>query len=326
MLIGFACLIASGSKAEAIIYEPVPEITYPDNNPWSKAKEELGRKLFFDPILSGDNSMSCSSCHRPEKSWTDGLPQAVGIRGGKVTRNTPSIFNAGYQSTFFWDGRAGSLEEQVLMSIQSEVEMHQSLEYLKRELKSQPDYREMFESAFADSEITPERIAMAIATFERTLITSETAYDRYWQGEKKAMSPAAIRGMKLFSGKAKCSICHNGPLFTDHQFHDIGLQEDKENFDKGRKNISGEIFHEGAFKTPGLRGVVSTDPYMHDGSLPDLRSVIDFYNQGGILGERKSPFISPIDLNENDKNDLLEFLISLDMNERNYKTQNQEIP
>jgi len=212
------------------------------------------------------------------------------------------------------------------MSIQSEVEMHQSLEYLKRELKSQPDYREMFESAFADSEITPERIAMAIATFERTLITSETAYDRYWQGEKKAMSPAAIRGMKLFSGKAKCSICHNGPLFTDHQFHDIGLQEDKENIDKGRKNISGEIFHEGAFKTPGLRGVVSTDPYMHDGSLPDLRSVIDFYNQGGILGERKSPFISPIDLNENDKNDLLEFLISLDMNERNYKTQNQEIP
>ncbi len=324
LLISLACLIVPVNDAEAIIYEPIPEITYPDNNPWSKAKEDLGRKLFFDPILSGDNSVSCSSCHLPEKSWTDGLPQSVGIGKQVLTRNSPSILNAGFQKTLFWDGRAKSLEEQALMPIQDKSEMDQSLEKLIGKLKSNPDYAEMFESAFPSSKITPERLAKAIATFERTLVTGKTAYDLYWQGDKNAMSSAAIRGMNLFSGKAKCSICHSGPLFTDHQFHNIGLTGSKNKQDEGRKKVTKEAFHNGSFKTPGLRGIASTAPYMHDGSLSTLKSVIEFYDLGGVARKGKSPFISPIGMSENEKNDLLEFLKALDGNGEAYPLLNQE--
>lgn len=298
-------------------------MTFPKNNPWSKAKEELGRKLFFDPILSRDNSVSCSSCHLPEKFWADGLPQSVGISKQPLKRNSPSILNSGFLKTLFWDGRAESLEEQALMPIQDVSEMNQDLKELMEELKSQTDYPKMFESAFGDSEINPERLAMAIATFERTLVTGDTAYDRYWQGDKKAISPAAIRGMNLFSGKAKCSICHSGPFFTDHQFHNIGLVEDISKKDKGRKNVTGEVFHIGAFKTPGLRGISTTGPYMHDGSLPDLQSVIEFYDEGGTPGAKKSPFISPIGLSENEKSDLLEFLITLGLDQGTYSSLNK---
>jgi len=214
----------------------------------------------------------------------------------------------------FWDGRAKSLEEQALMPIQDASEMGQSLEKLMGELKSNHDYRKMFESAFLNSEITPERLAMAIATFERTLITGKTAYDLYWQGDKNAMSAAAIRGMNLFSGKAKCSICHSGSFFTDHQFHNIGLPRNKNKQDEGRKKVTREVFHDRAFKTPGLRGIASTAPYMHDGNLPSLKSVIEFYDQGGVPSKGKSPFISPIGMSEDEKNDLLEFLKALDVN------------
>jgi cytochrome c peroxidase len=323
LLVSLTCLIAPDNYAEAIIYEPIPEITYPDNNPWSKAKEDLGRKLFFDPILSADNSISCSSCHLPEKSWTDGLPGSIGITKQALKRNSPSILNAGFQKTLFWDGRAKSLEEQALMPIQDANEMDQSLEGLMEELKSHDDYREMFESAFSNSEITPERLAMAIATFERTLVSGETAYDRYWQGDKNAMSSAAVRGMNLFSGKAKCSICHSGPFFTDHQFHNISFTKNKNIQDEGRKKITQEVFHDGAFKTPGLRGITSTAPYMHDGGLKSLKSVIEFYDQGGVPSKGKSPFIGPIGMNENEKNDLLEFLKALDVNGKAYSLLNQ---
>ncbi len=324
LIISLNCLIAPVNNAEAIIFEPIPEITYPDNNPWSKAKEDLGRKLFFDPILSGDNSVSCSSCHLPEKSWTDGLPQSVGIRKQVLTRNSPSILNAGFQKTLFLDGRAKSLEEQALMPIQDKSEMDQSLGELMEELESHPDYRAMFESAFSSLKITPERLAMAIATFERTLVTGNTAYDLYWRGDKNAMSSAAIRGMRLFSGKAKCSICHSGPFFTDHQFHNIGLTGSENEGDEGRKKVTKEAFHDGSFKTPGLRGIVSTAPYMHDGSLSTLKEVIEFYDLGGVARKGKSPFISPIGMSGNEKNDLLEFLKALDENGEAYPLLTQE--
>jgi cytochrome c peroxidase len=324
LLIGLTCLIVPVNNAEAIIYEPILEITYPDNNPWSKAKEDLGRKLFFDPILSADNSISCSSCHLPEKSWADGLPTSIGIKSQALKRNSPSIFNSGFLKTLFWDGRAQSLEEQALMPIQDASEMGQSLKKLVEELKSHDDYRKMFESAFPNSEITPENLAMAIATFERTLVTGKTAYDLYWQGDKNAMSSAAIRGMNLFSGKAKCSICHSGPFFTDHQFHNIGLTRNNNKEDEGRKRVTQEVFHNGAFKTPGLREVASTGPYMHDGGLTSLKLVIEFYDQGGVPSKGKSSFISPIGMSENEKSDLLEFLKALSVNGEAYSLLNQE--
>lgn len=315
----FFCLLFFSTQVSAIVYEPVPEVKFPDNNPWSKEKEELGEKLFFDPILSRDNSVSCSTCHKPEKFYTDGLPQSVGISRQPLKRNSPTIFNSAFQKTLFWDGRAGSLEEQVLMPIQDKNEMDQDLKNLVRELISKAEYRKLFEEAFGSSGITPERLAMAIAPFERTLVTGDTSYDRFWQGDKKAMSPSALRGMDLFSGKAKCSICHSGPLFTDQQFHNIGLSISGSKHDKGRKNVTGEIFHEGAFKTPGLRGISLSGPYMHDGSLPSLKLVIEFYDQGGVASQRKSPFISPIGLSDNEKEDLLQFLMSLGIENENYK-------
>jgi cytochrome c peroxidase len=324
LLIGLVFLIAPVNNVEAIIYEPIPEITYPDNNPWSKAKEDLGRKLFFDPILSADNSISCSSCHLPKKSWTDGLPGSVGIKNQVLSRNSPSLLNSGFQKTMFWDGRAKTLEEQALMPIQDKAEMGQSLEKLVEELKSRHDYREMFESAFPNSVITPERLAMAIATFERTLVTGKTAYDLYWQGDKNAMSSSAIRGMNLFSGKAKCSICHSGPFFTDHQFHNISFARNKSIQDEGRKKVTQEVFHDGAFKTPGLRGITSTAPYMHDGGLTNLKSVIEFYDMGGVSSKGKSPFISPIGMSENEKSDLLEFLKALSVDGEVYSLLDQE--
>ncbi|MBC8285340.1 MAG: cytochrome-c peroxidase [Nitrospinae bacterium] len=322
MILG--CSVAQMGKAEAIIYEPVPAMTFPENNPWSKAKEELGRKLFFDPILSEDNSISCSSCHLPEKFWADGLPTSVGIKNQVLKRNSPSILNSGFLKTLFWDGRAKSLEEQALMPIQDKAEMNQRMDELMKELESKSEYREMFESAFSDKKITPERLAMAIATFERTVVTGKTAYDRYWQGDKQAISLAAIRGMKLFSGKAKCSICHSGPFFTDQQFHNIGSVVNTSEKDKGRMLVTGEVFHEGAFKTPGLRGISSTGPYMHDGGLQDLQAVIEFYDLGGFSDERKSPFISPIGLSANEKSDLLEFLLTLGSKKNTYPPLNQD--
>ncbi len=314
------------AKVEAIVYEPVPEMTFPESNPWSQEKEELGRKLFFDPILSEDNTISCSSCHLPKKSWTDGLPQSVGIKNQVLKRNSPSILNSGFLKTLFWDGRTKSLEDQALMPIQDKAEMNQGLDKLMEELASKPDYRKMFKAVFSGSEITPEKLAMAIATFERTIITGKTAYDRYWEGDLEAISPAAIRGMKLFSGKAKCSICHSGPLFTDQQFHNIGLTSDQTKKDEGRKSVTGEAFHDGAFKTPGLRGISSTAPFMHDGGMPDLLSVIEFYDQGGFPDDRKSPFISPIGLDDNEKKDLLEFLLTLGSQKNAYPPFNQDSP
>ncbi len=311
--LSLAVFIIPVSYAKASVYEPLIPMEYPKDNPWSQAKEKLGKKLFFDKKLSGDNTKSCSSCHKPRFGWTDGKARAIGHQDKELARNSPTIINSGYSKTQFWDGRAQSLEEQALAPIQSPVELNQDLNSLIKELKEDQKYIELFKNAFGEPSITPENLAKAIATFERTIVSKTSAYDRYWKGDEDAMSPEAIRGMKLFFGKAKCSICHNGPFFTDHQFHNIGLAEDafKESA-KGRSKVTNEKFHVKAFKTPGLRDVGLTGPYMHNGSAKTLQDVIEFYNQGGSSSENKSPFISPIGMNAREKNDLLEFLISLE--------------
>jgi len=304
-------LINSISFAGASVYEPLDPISFPEDNPWSEVKEKLGKKLFFDKKLSGDNTKSCGSCHIQKLGWADGKRKAIGHRQKELSRNTPSIINSGYFKTQFWDGRAKSLEEQALAPIQSPVELNQDLDSLMNELREESEYVDMFKKAFGESGITKDNLAKAIATFERTIVSKVSAYDRYWQGDKDAMSSEAIRGMKLFFGKAKCSICHNGPLFTDHQFHNIGLADDSKENAKGRNKVTGEPFHKGAYKTPGLRDVTLSAPYMHDGSSKTLQDVIEFYDKGGALSKNKSPFISPIGLTSREKNELFEFLISL---------------
>ena len=300
------------SWAEESIYVPVPKMKYPRDNPWSEEKEELGKMLYFDPRLSGSNWISCATCHNPALGWGDGLPRAIGNGQNELGRHSPTVINSGYFDLQFWDGRAKTLEEQAVGPIQAAGEMNQNMDALIKELNSIPGYVQRFTKVFGASGITPENIGKAIATFERSVISKNSAYDKYWQGNKSAMSPSAVNGMNLFFGKAKCSVCHNGPAFTDSRFHNIGVkQHGPLEEDLGRHNVSKEDFDKAAFKTPGLRSIGLSAPYMHDGSEATLEDVIDFYNRGGDAKESRSPLITPLDLDAKEKKDLVKFLKAL---------------
>lgn len=301
------------AQAGDSFYEPLPEMKSPADNPWSKDKEELGKILYFDPRLSGSNWISCATCHNPGLGWSDGLARAIGNGQKELGRHTPTIINSGYFELQFWDGRAKTLEEQALGPIQAAGEMNQPLGELIKELQAIPGYVRLFKKVFGDSGITAGNIGKAIATFERSVVSKNSPYDAYWKGDKSALSPAAIQGMNLFFGKAKCSICHNGPAFTDSKFHNLGVKQQgplKE--DLGRYNVTKEDFDKGAFKTPGLRHVAKSAPYMHDGSEPTLEAVVEFYNRGGGDSKNKSPFMAPLELTAQDKKALVEFLKALE--------------
>ncbi len=311
---------ASVEAEDTSFYEPLPTGIYPQSNPWSQEKEDLGKLLYFDPRLSGDNSISCASCHHPDKGWSDGQPRAIGFGGKELGRHSPTVINSGYFEVQFWDGRAPTLEAQAKGPIQAAVEMNQNADELIEELGAIPEYREMFSKVFGDSGITFDNIAKAIATFERSVVSTNSAYDKYMQGDENAMSSAAVNGMKLFFGKAKCSICHNGPVLTDSGFHNIGVkQHGPLTEDLGRFNISKDDFDKGAFKTPGLRSISQSAPYMHDGSEATLKGVVEFYNRGGDVAENRSAFITPLELSEQEVLELVEFLKALDGEPLNVK-------
>lgn len=295
-------------------YVPLPEMKHPADNPWSKDKEELGKLLYFDPRLSGSNWISCMTCHHPGLGWGDDLPRPFGHgMNQKGGRNVPTVINSGYFEVQFWDGRAPSLEEQAKGPIQATIEMNQDVPELILELKAIPGYVKRFEKVFGSNSINLENIVKAIATFERSVVSKNAPYDKYFAGDRSAMSPSALNGMKLFFGKAKCSICHNGPAFTDSGFHNIGVkQHGPMKVDPGRFNVSKDEFDKGAFKTPGLRHITRTAPYMHDGSEATLEEVIKFYNRGGDVAENRSPFITPLGLSQQEEKDLVKFMKALE--------------
>lgn len=313
LLTGMLLFVSSNAQGVESFYEPMPSINHPADNPWSKDKEKLGKMLYFDPRLSGSNWISCATCHNPGLGWSDGLPRAFGDGQKELGRHTPTIINSGYFELQFWDGRARSLEEQALGPIQAAGEMNQSLPELVKELNAVPGYVRLFKKVFGASGITAENIGKAIATFERSVVSKNSPYDKYMQGNKKAMSSQAVAGMNLFFGKAKCSICHNGPAFTDNKFHNIGVKQQgplKE--DSGRYNVTKDEPDKGAFKTPGLRHVSRHAPYMHDGSEATLKDVIEFYDRGGDVEQNRSAFITPLGLTVREKKELLEFLQALE--------------
>ncbi|MDH3256091.1 MAG: cytochrome-c peroxidase [Nitrospinota bacterium] len=311
---------ATDTTEDTSFYEPLPAGIYPQDNPWSQEKEDLGKLLYFDPRLSGDNTISCATCHHPDKGWSDGHPRTIGFGGKELGRHSPTIINSGYFEAQFWDGRASTLEEQAKGPIQSPVEMNQKTDELIEELGAIPEYREMFSKVFGESGITLDNIAKAIATFERSVVSTNSAYDKYMQGDEKAMSPAAVNGMELFFGKAKCGICHNGPALTDSGFHNIGVKQDGPlTEDLGRFNISKDEFDKGAFKTPGLRSISQSAPYMHVGNEATLKDVIDFYKRGGDVAENRSALITPLELSEQEVLELVEFLKALDGEPLNVK-------
>lgn len=285
----------------------LPRLEAPADNPPSPAKIELGRKLFFSKDLSGDRSMSCASCHNPANGFSDAKRRAVGFRGKELSRHTPSVLNAAYDSYQFWDGRARSLEQQAAGPITSTEEMNLPDETeLVRRLNSDPTYRQGFEAVFAEAP-SLKNVSKAIAAYERTLIIANSRFDRYAAGDKNALTLHEKNGLVLFIAEARCSRCHNGPNFTDNKFQNTGVGRR----DEGRFAVTQEESDRGAFKTPALRNVAVHAPYMHDGSLATLEAVVDYYDRGGDDKKGKSPFVSKIGLTLEEKQDLVAFLKTL---------------
>ena len=284
----------------------LPPVTYPENNPDSKSKRELGRKLFFDPRLFGNPSRTCATCHHPGLGWADGMARAMGDEQA-LGRHTPTLLNLAYQHTFFWDGRAASLEDAVGQEMLSPGTFNgDNARNIVVRLASISAYRDAFAEAFHSEGITFERIAAALADFVRSIVSAPSPFDRWAAGRADAVSESAKRGFTLFRGKARCAQCHNGPAFTDSSFHNTGINT----VDPGHYEISGKDKDRNAFKTPGLRDLALTPPYFHNGAQKTLRQVIDFYDRGGDTPGGGNE-LQPLHLSEQEKSDLLNFLLTL---------------
>lgn len=289
----------------------LPPMPVPPDNPMTDAKVELGKQLYFDKRLSRDNTVSCATCHRPDAAWADTTPTSAGIEGKHGGRNSPTVLNAGYFVPQFWDGRAVHLEKQAVGPVANPVEMDLPLDELIVRLKGIPGYVSQFQAVFG-TEPTELGVARAIAAFERTIISSNSPYDKYLQGDRKAMSAAAVRGMDLFNGKGHCTSCHSGPLFSDQRFHNLGVgYKDGKFADVGRFEVTKDPKDMGAFRTPGLRGIAETGPFLHDGSEKTLEAVMDLYDRGGIRNPNLDPLMLPLHLSGREKMDIVEFMKAL---------------
>ncbi|MBI3823457.1 MAG: cytochrome-c peroxidase [Planctomycetes bacterium] len=293
-------------------------IVWPEDNPYSAEKAELGWLLFFDKRLSSDGSVSCASCHSPEHGFTDGSAVSTGIAKQKGGRSAPSVINRVYGFAQFWDGRVYSLEDQAKGPIANPIEMTSDKDAGKahaaciERLRQVKGYRARFKQVFGTEEFTIDHIAKAIATFERTILSGNSAYDRFKAGDKTALNEAQQRGMKtFFSNHARCDSCHDGAAFTTNQFANIGIGMDKPDPDLGRFMVTKNEADKGAFKTPGLRDIARTAPYMHDGSLKTLEEVVEHYDKGGVKNQWLHQDIKPLKLSVQDKKDLVEFLHGL---------------
>jgi cytochrome c peroxidase len=285
----------------------------------------LGRWLFFDKRLSSDGNVACATCHRPEHAFSEPTRVPTGVGGQTGRRKTPSLVNLAARTvllgegdpgpTFFWDGRVTSLETQVLMPIADPTEMGLEHPAMLARLGAISGYRPFFSEAFGSDSITLERVAAALADYVRTRVSGNAPYDRWrWAGEVNAVSYAAKKGSDLFSFKAQCATCHAGLNFSDSRFHNLGIGWDpvRQAFDdEGRGAVTQNAGDRGAFKTPALRDVATHAPYMHDGSLPTLRDVVEFYNRGGIKNPWQTGRLRPLDLTADEIDALVAFLESL---------------
>ena len=283
------------------------EILFPASNPYSEAKSKLGRTLFFDPILSGSKARSCATCHNPGLSWADGQPRAIGEK--QLPLRSPTLLNIAWIPKLGWDGHFRDLEAVAFGPILSPANMNITEKALIERLSAIPGYVEAFEKAFGKGDITRQKIELALATFERSIVSSEAPFDRWIKGSEGAIDASAKRGFDLFVGKAHCVSCHSGWDFTDASFHDIGTAS---NGDVGRGNLfPTSVKLHFAFKTPTLRDVTRRAPYMHDGSIKTIEAVIDLYDRGGIDRPSRSELIFPLGLTKDEKADLIAFLQTL---------------
>ena len=281
----------------------LPPVSHPKDNLPTEEKIALGKQLYFDGRLSADNKVACASCHDPAKGFSNGDQFATGVEGKKGGRNSPTVINAALQKFQFWDGRAKSLEEQALGPIQNPIEMNLSLDAVVAKLNAIEGYKSQFQKVFG-TDVTSDGIAKAIAAYERTILSGDAPYDKFKAGDKSALSDSAQRGMKLFFGKANCVACHSGPNFTDNGFHNVGLP----GMDEGRAAISKSEGDKGAFKTPTLREISKSAPYMHDGSLKTLEEVVAHYIKGGTPNPHLDEEIFPLKLSADEAADLITFM------------------
>jgi cytochrome c peroxidase len=263
---------------------PLPEVKYPEDNQPSKERADLGRKLFDSPILSESGQFACSSCHNPELGFGDGIKTAFGHDRQRGKRNSPHLFAAAWQENFFWDGRAKSLEEQALGPIQNPIEMAGMRNTVEKRINKNPEWKAEFKTAYGIDKIRLEDIARAIANYERTIKPRRSNWDDVFGKDGiNALDDNELKGLHLFRTKARCMSCHNGPLFTDDKFHNLGLTYYGRLYeDKGRFGVTGQKEDMGRFKTPSLRNVSRTGPYMHNGLFPSLEGLINMYNAGAF--------------------------------------------
>jgi len=263
---------------------------------------ELGKILFFDPRLSGSNQISCSSCHAPDLHWTDGRQVSIGHDHLANIRNAPSLENVWFYKRLFWDGRATNLEEQAGSPVAAHNEMHQDMKALSKKLSKIKGYQPYFKSAFGSKEITNKRIFESLATFQRSIVSRRTPFDRFLAKDKKALTDQQLMGLHLFRTKARCINCHNGPLFTDNEFHNDGLTYFGRKYeDLGLYNVTRKPEDVGKFKTPGLRNVMKTAPWFHNGLFPDMDGVMNMYNVGMPVQRVKPEQVNNPLLPKNDK-------------------------
>jgi len=286
----------------------------PARDPPFDADEEraavLGLRLFFDPLLSSDRSVACASCHDPNKAFADSLSFSSGVAGRRTTRNTPSLHNRAYGRHFMWDGRASSLEQQVLLPIENPLEMDLALEQAVARLEADASYRADFERAFGSGP-RRELLARALAAYVRRQLSGDSPVDRFRAGDSEALSDEERAGLWFYESRGGCWRCHSGPNFSDEDFHNTGVGARDGVAEEGRAAVSGRAEDRGRFKTPTLRGVGLTAPYMHDGSLASLEDVIEFYRVGGKPNAQLDPELAPIEMSADDARHLVAFLRAL---------------
>ena len=331
VLTGFLLLIVPKCTVFAGNLEPFKVVPVPEQNPQTPEKIELGKMLFFDRRLSGDGTMNCATCHDPEKAFTDGQEISLSYPTTKNWRNAPTLINVAFQKYLFHDGRALSLEDQALFPMMSAFEMNRNLDFVEEVIRSVPEYVDAFKKVF-NGEPTRERIAMAIAAFERSILSVNAPLDRYLKGDKTALSDDARKGLAIFMGKGRCGECHYGVNLCDDKFHALGVPENPELLSDPRISVTrrfvAKIYHYEdyrtlaedpgrylitkdrkdwkAFRTPTLREIGKTAPYMHNGVFSTLDQVIDFFDGGGGKG---NTMLKPLGLTNREKDYLRTFLI-----------------
>ena len=300
------------ARAQSDAARPIPlglDAYYPipTSNPMTPGGIALGKRLFFDTLLSIDFTLSCASCHQPAHAFSDTIAQSRGVRGQTTSRNAPSLLNRAYGQIFFWDARAASLEETVTQPIRNPRELGLDLIALVERLRQNPSYRSEFQAEYSD-EITETNIARSLASYVRSLRAGDSPFDRYMAGDRTAMSAEAIAGLKVFTGKGNCVACHIGATLTDERLHNTGVSV---GLDPGRQIVTAVEADRGKFKVPSLRNVAVTAPYMHDGSLATLEAVVDFYDRGGGSNPNLDREIKPLRLTVGEKRSLIAFLRTL---------------